>query len=345
MKFLIVGLGSMGKRRIRNLHYLKAEEIICFDKRDDRRKEAEEKYGVKTFNKFDEAMRDMPDALIISTPPDSHVKYAMEAAKRDKHFFMEVSVVDYGMNELIALCRKKTIVAAPSCTMRFNSSAKKIKEIVDSKIIGDALSFTYHSGQYLPDWHPWENYRKFYGARRETGAAREIVAFELVWLTWILGGIDTISCLKGKLSKLEADIDDVYQIIMKFKSGTFGHMLVDVISRIPDRSCKIFGEEGSIFWDWGASVRVYLSKDKKWTTYPEKTGTTVKGYTEKIREEPYIEEMNTFIRAINNEMRFPYTLEEDKRILEMVYAAEKSSDAQTHIKITTDELPENLPFS
>ncbi len=333
MKFLIVGLGSMGKRRIRNLKYLKAEEIIGFDPREDRRKEAEEKYGVKAFNKFDEAMRHKPDALIIATPPDLHVKYAIEAAKRDKHFFMEASVVDYGMDKLIALCRKKTMVAAPSCTMRFNSSTKKIKEIIDSKVIGEALSFTYHSGQYLPDWHPWENYRKFFGARRETGAGREIVAFELVWLTWILGAIDTVSCLKGKLSKLEADIDDVYQIIMKFKCGTFGHMLVDVISRTPDRSCKIFGEEGSIFWNWGESVKVYTAKDKKWTTYPEKTGTTMKGYNEKIIEEPYIEEMGTFLRAIKKEIRFPYTLEEDKRILEVLYAAEKSSEAQTHIKI------------
>jgi len=332
MKFLVVGLGSMGKRRIRNLQYLKAGEVIGFETREDRRKEAEEKYGIKTFDEFDEAMRDTPNALIISTPPDLHVKYAMEAAKNDKHFFMEASVVDYGMNGLIDECRGKTIVAAPSCTMRFNPSVKKIKEIVDGKIIGHVLSFTYHSGQYLPDWHPWEDYRKFYVARRETGGAREIVAFELVWLTWILGGIDAVSCFKGKLSQLEADIDDIYQIIMKFKSGAFGHMQVDVISRVPDRSCKIFGEEGVIFWEWGTGVKVYTSKDKEWTTYPDKVGTTVEGYSEKIKEEPYIEEMNTFIRAIRREGTYPYTLEEDIRILEVLSAAEKSSNKQTHVK-------------
>jgi len=334
VKFLIAGLGSMGKRRIRNLQYLKAGEIIGFDTREDRQKEAEEKYHIKTFDKFDEAMHDLPepDALIISTPPDLHVKYALEAANNGKHFFMEASVVDYGLNELIAQCRKKAIVAAPSCTMRFNPSVKKIKEVVDSKMIGDVLAFTYHSGQYLPDWHPWEDYRKFYVARRETGAAREIVAFELVWLTWILGWIDTISCFKGKLSQLKADIDDVYQIIMKLRSGTLGHMQVDAISRTPDRSCKIFGEEGSIFWDWGVGVKVYTTKDKKWITYPEKRGTTVEGYTEKIKEEPYIEEMSAFIRAIKKEEKYPYTVEEDKRILEVLYTAEKSSENQIHIK-------------
>jgi predicted dehydrogenase len=323
----------MGKRRIRNLQYLKAGEIIGFDLREDRRKEAEKKYGIKTFDEFNNAIRDQPDALIISTPPDSHVKYAMEAAKRQKHFFVEVSVVDLGMNELIAECENRNIVAAPSCTMRFHPSIRKIKEIVDGKNIGDVLLFAYHSGQYLPDWHPWEDYRKFYVARKETGGAKEVVSFELVWLTWIFGHIDTISCFKGKLSKLDVDIDDFYQIIMKFKSGVSGHMLVDIISRVPDRSCKIFCEEGVILWNWGEGVKVYKTKDKQWKEYPEKVGTTVEGYTEKIKEEPYIEEMNTFVKAIKREEKYPYTLEEDKAILDLLRAAEKSSEHKIHVKI------------
>lgn len=332
MKFLVIGLGSMGKRRIRNLQYLEVGDIIGFDTRRDRRKEAEKKHGIETFDEFSKAMRDQPDAFIISTPPDLHVKYALEAVKNNKHFFMEASVVDRGMNKLIAECKKKKIVAAPSCTMRFHPSIKKMKEIVDGKNIGRVLLFAHHCGQYLPDWHPWEDYRKFYVAKKETGAAREIVCFELVWLTWIFGDINRVSCFKGKLSKLDVEIDDAYQIIMKFKSGAFGHMLIDVISRVPDRSCKILGEEGVILWDWGVGVKVYTSKNKRWQDYPEKRGISVKGYDEKIKEEPYIEETKSFIRAIKKEAEYPYTLEEDKRMLELLYAAERSSDNEIHVK-------------
>jgi predicted dehydrogenase len=333
MRFLVVGLGSMGKRRIRNLQYLKAGETIGFDIREDRRKETEKKYNIKTYNSFETAMRKRPDALIISTPPDLHMKYAMEAAKNNKHFFMEASVVDWGMNELIEECKKRDIVAAPSCTMRFSPLIQKMKEHVDAGVIGKPLAFTYHSGQYLPDWHPWEDYRKFYVAKKETGAAREIVAFELVWLTWVFGSVDVISCFKGKMSKLDVDIDDFYQMIMKFKSGVYGNMQIDVISRVPDRCCKIFGEEGVIFWNWGEGLKVYSAKNRRWNDYPEKSGTTIEGYSEKIKEEPYIEEMNSFIRAIRKEATYPYTLEEDKSILKLLYAAEKSSSDKIHIKI------------
>lgn len=331
MKLLIVGLGSMGKRRIRNLQYLKAGEIIGFDTREDRTKEAEEKYHIQTFTDFDDAMAESPDAFIISTPPDLHTKYALIAARNNKHFFTEASVVDEGMDELIATCKGKRIVAAPSCTMRFNPSVKRIKELIDGGAIGKPLLFTYHSGQYLPDWHPWEDYRKFYVAKRETGAAREIVSFELVWLTWIFGSVDTISCFMGKTSILDADIDDFYQILMKFKNHVTGNIQIDVVSRVADRSCKVFGDEGVIFWSWGENIKVYEANSKHWDEYSEKSGTSVEGYDEKIKEEPYIEEMSSYIKAIKREQKYPYTLEEDKVVLRLLNAAEESSQNKIHV--------------
>jgi predicted dehydrogenase len=236
------------------------------------------------------------------------------------------------MDELIAVCKNKKIVAAPSCTMRFQPSIKKMKELVDGKVIGNILLFTHHSGQYLPDWHPWEDYRKFYVAKKATGAAREIVPFELVWLEWVFGEIDTVSCFKGKLSNLEIDIDDVYQALLRFKNKVVGNMLVDVVSRIAERTCEIYGEKGNIRWEWGSGVKVYTVDDKKWKEYAEQAGTKVAGYDEKIAEEPYIEEIGTFVKAVKGEVRYPYTLEEDKRILDVLKDLEKSSDGKVHVK-------------
>jgi predicted dehydrogenase len=184
----------------------------------------------------------------------------------------------------------------------------------------------------LPDWHPWEDYRKFYVAKKATGAAREIVSFELVWLEWVFGEIDTVSCFKGKLSSLEIDIDDAYQAIMKFKNKVLGNVLVDVISRVAERSCEIYGEKGNIRWEWGLGVKVYTADDKKWKEYAEQAGARVAGYDEKIAEEPYIEEIGTFVKAVKGEVKYPYTLEEDKRILDVLKDLEKSSDSKVHVK-------------
>src|SRR5688572_30820560 len=106
----------MGKRRVRNLSFLKAGEIVGFDPREDRREEAASKYGIQTFAEFPEAMAWGPDALIISTPPDKHMPYMQAAAEAGIHFFCEASVVDDGLSSLIPLYERQGIVAAASST-------------------------------------------------------------------------------------------------------------------------------------------------------------------------------------------------------------------------------------
>ncbi len=331
MKFLVVGLGSMGKRRIRNLQHLGAGEITGFDPRADRREEAGSRYRIKTFASFEEALAEDPGALIVSTPPDKHLEYALKAAGSGKHFFTEAGVMTDGLEELIVLCRDRRIVAAPSCTMRFQPSIRVIKKLVEDRVVGGIQAFTYHSGQYLPDWHPWEDYRSFYVSRRETGACREIVPFELVWLTWVLGEVELVSCFKGKLSGLEADIDDVYQLLLGFQGGTLGHMLVDVIARVPYRVLKLISDEGIISWDWREKcVRVFRAAAGEWEEYREPAGMVEKGYV--IEEEMYIAEMAHFIKAIKGEEQYQYSLAEDKKVLELLLAAEQSWENGIHIQ-------------
>lgn len=331
MRFLVVGLGSMGKRRIRNLQFLKAGEILGFDLRADRREEVGSRYGVKTFVSFEEALAENPDAFIISTPPDRHLPYALAAARHGKHFFTEAGVTTDGLEELIGLCNNQKIVAAPSCTMRFQPSIRVIKKLVEDQVIGKIQAFTYHSGQYLPDWHPWEDYRSFYVSQRETGACREIVPFELVWLTWVLGEVTLVSCFKGKLSGLEADIDDVYQLLLGFQGGALGHMLVDVIARVPYRVLKLISEEGVISWDWQEKcVRVFQAVTGGWEEYHEPKGTVENGYI--VEEEMYINEMEHFLKAVRGERQYPYSLVEDKKILQILLAAEQSWENRTHIR-------------
>ena len=231
MKILVIGLGSMGKRRIRNLKALKEEDIIAFDLKEDRRKEAEEKYGIRTFAEFEDAMREKPDVFIISVPPDIHFQYQLFASKNGIHFFTEASVIDDGLDEIIDLVKEKSSIGVPSSTLRFHPAIKKIKELVDNKKIGKLCTFTHHSGQYLPDWHPWENVDDFYVSQKATGGGREIVPFELSWITWIFGEVSSVSGLVGNTLNFGKSIDDVFHALITFKSGLVAHLLVDVVSR------------------------------------------------------------------------------------------------------------------
>lgn len=332
MKFLIVGLGSMGKRRIRNLKQLEQNDIIGFDTKQDRCNEVHEKYQIHTFTDIAEAIKDNPDAMIISTPPDLHMIYAKIAIKNKIHFFTEASVVQDEMEDVIRSLKNLDITALPSCTMRYHPIVVGVNNILKTNQIGRPLAFLYHSGQYLPDWHPWEDYRKFYASKRETGACREIVPFELIWLISTFGNISNVLADKSKLSNLEADIDDIYSILLEFQNGIRGNLTVDVIARFPYRQLKILGEEGVISADWSDRTIAYYTKEIGWKNTRIDDGVVEKNYIH--GDGPYVEEMRTFIKSIKKEIVQPYTFEEDLKILKILEAVERSSEVGSKQKIS-----------
>jgi predicted dehydrogenase len=135
--------------------------------------------------------------------------------------------------------------------------------------------------------------------------------------------VKTISSMKGKLTKLEADIDDVYQVLLQFESGILASMQVDVISRVAYRYFKMISEQGVILWDWESRmVKVYTAANKKWAEYPQGQGKAVEGYV--MEDDMYIKEMEHFIGAVQGKYPYMYTLEDDRRILELLYSAEES---------------------
>jgi predicted dehydrogenase len=322
MRLLVVGLGSMGRRRLRNLTHLGGHELAGLEVVPERREGA----GVPTFATLEQALSWGPEALVISTPPDQHAQYAQAAADAGLHFFTEASVVTTGMEEVIDAARGKAIVAAPSCTMRFHPACATLRRLLAAGAIGRPLAFTHHVGQYLPDWHPWEDYRTFYVARRETGAAREIVPFELNWLTGLFGPVTELNAFVAKLSALEADIDDIYSTLLRFESGVQGSMVIEVISRPAIRLARIIGEEGTLQWDWnGRRVLQHSAGQEGWAEHPDPPPVRGPG-GEWVAENMYIEEMAAFIAAIEGREPWPLSLEDDHRLLLTLEALEAASD-------------------
>lgn len=329
MRFLVVGLGSMGKRRVRNLLQLGITDITGFDPRADRRAEAEEKYAIKTEGDWATAEQLPVDAWIISTPPETHLTYGFKALDRGCHFFCEANVTDPRGHEMVERLKVGKLVGAPSSTMRYFDGPMKMKELLDGGAIGKPLSFTYHSGQYLPDWHPWESYKDFYVSRRDTGACREIVPFELSWMVDMLGPVDTLMAMRDKVTDLDCDIDDVYHLLLRFKSGMLGHLLVDVVSRPAFRLFRINGSEGSLDWNHATnSVRLWTpsgrANDYNETVFNFDMVRQEAGYIHS--DQPYEREIADFLAAIKSERPWPFSFEKDEAVLELLVRAEKSSD-------------------
>jgi len=322
MRFFIAGLGSMGKRRIRNLQYLRANEIVGYDIRDDRNKEAREKYNIKTIDNLDNINLNKFDAIIISVPPDTHNEYIRLAIDNKKPAFVEASVILAGLEELNRLAKKNKVIIAPSCTLRFHPAIKIIKDIIKSDKYGKVTNFTYHSGQYLPDWHPWENVKDYYVSKKETGGGREMVSFELTWIVDLLGFPKGITGFYGRTMDVGAEIDDTYVISLDLGT-TYGNLLVDVASRYATRCLTLNMEYGQIIWRWDDDyVKLFDVKKKKWLKQGYHKGKSAEGYNVNIIEEMYIEEVRSFINAIKGKSIFPNSLDDDIKVLSQLYKME-----------------------
>ncbi|KKU13028.1 MAG: Oxidoreductase-like protein [Candidatus Magasanikbacteria bacterium GW2011_GWC2_45_8] len=327
MKYLVIGLGSMGKRRVRNLQALGIKDVAGFDTRSDRRLESHEKYGIPVFDNLDSALQVYgPQVFVVSTPPDLHMHYAYYAFERGISCFIEASVVDAEkIKELSEKIKSGHIVMAPSCTMRYFPGPKKVKELIQTNAIGKVLNVNYQTGQYLPDWHPWEKMEDFYVSKRETGAAREIVPFELTWLNDIFGAAKAAACVKAKLTDMPADIDDIYHCLLRYDDNVLVNLTVEVISRPKStRDMRVLGSEGAIVFSTDSnSVRYINTSMEEWKEYKLDVGTVESQYINP--EEPYIAEMKDFVAAVQakDQSLYPNSLEDDYAILQTLYALEQ----------------------
>ena len=318
MKFLVIGLGSMGKRRIRCLKALGNTDIIGFDLREDRRKEVD----IKTYADFEEALKESPDAFIISVPPDKHHIYMKLACMEKIPYFVEASVNDTEFEDVIKM--SKGIVAVPSATLMFHPAIQKIKDLLERKELGKISNVILHSGQYLPDWHTYEKVSDYYVSNPLTGAAREIVPFELTWFTKLFGFPEYVVGMNRRTIQIDgARIDDTYNFLMDY-GDTLASITVDVVSRFATRRLTINGAEKQLIWNWADNyLSIYDPARNMWEKITYETGTAAEGYNKNIGENMYIDETKAFIDAIKGKP-FPNTLEQDWKVLNLLYAIEKS---------------------
>lgn len=320
IKFLQIGLGSMGKRRIGNLLHSKIprKNIYGFDISQQRCNEINTKYKIKCFVDFEQAINIVnPDVYIISTPPNLHMKYALFAAKKQKHFFTEVDTSITNYKKLLK-CLNNSFIAAPSCTFRYFYPIKKIKSLIDNDLLGKPLLFNYHMGQYLPNWHPWEDYRKVYFAQKETSAIKEMIPYELNWLQWIFDSkVNQIIGVKSKITNLEMKADDNAISIIRMKNGLIGTFIIEVISRIPIRRLLLIGDKGQVEWLWKENVIKYFNYKKQETEIIKlKAGKVLKNYI--ITENMYNDEIKDFLNSIKKGVKFPYSFKENYQNLNLV---------------------------
>lgn len=320
MKIIVIGLGSMGKRRLRLLSECKDVELFGIDSQEFRCEEVKEKFGITCFKSIAEAVEtENIEAAVISTSPLSHASIIKECLTHNLHVFTEINLVQDGYEENMALAKEKNLVLFLSSTFLYRKETQTIIDKVQNAKC--PLNYIYHVGQYLPDWHPWESYNNYFIGNPRTNGCREIMAIDLPWVVTAFGPVKKFYAVKSKNTELNISYNDNYLITLEHESGHKGVFAVDVVARKSGRHIDIFGEQLHLSWKGTAdSLSVFNIEEKKDETVTfDDASEHVEGYAAFVTENPYREELNSFLKQIADRNYTPaWNFEKDKAVLDII---------------------------
>lgn len=320
MKIIVIGLGSMGKRRIRLLSEKKEIQLFGIDSQEARCLEVKGKFGIKCYPSIADAVKsEQPDAAVISTSPLSHAAIIKECLTHDLHVFTEINLVADGYKENMALAKEKGKVLFLSSTFLYRKETQTIIEKANKATC--PLNYIYHIGQYLPDWHPWESYNNYFIGNPRTNGCREIMAIDLPWIVTAFGSIKSVSAVKSKNTQLNINYNDNYLITIEHENGNKGVLAADVVTRKSIRHIDVYGETFQMSWNGTAdSLTEYDVENKvEHQIEFEDASEHVEGYAAFVTENPYREELNAFLAQIENPQNKPaWDFEKDLEVLKVI---------------------------
>ncbi len=318
-KVIVVGLGSMGKRRIRLIRLINPQTVICgVDSQESRREEAEKQFGIITHGSIQEAVaNESPEAGFVCTSPLSHRAVITELLEAGLHVFTEINLISDGYSELVELAGKKGKKLFLSSTFLYR---KDIRYMID-RVRNEKVDYIIHIGQYLPDWHPWENYRNFFVGDKRTNGCREIMAIDFPWILSAFGKVRDLHVRSSKNSDLDLDYDDNYILSLEHENGSKGVVVCDLLSRKAVRSALIFSDQLQISWngvpDSLTEYDIENKCDRKIETYTEELDHQ-SAYAANIIENAYMDEIRTFFGMTEGTMEPYYTFEDDLYTLKLI---------------------------
>lgn len=325
---LVLGCGSIGRRHVGNLVSLGEKNIDVYDRDAKRSASVAREFGVTPRRTLGEAWRENPEAVLVCTPTNSHRSLAREALSRDCHVFVEKPLSHQwrGVDSLIALSRKKERVLMVGYNLRFNACAMKVKEWLDQGRLGAVLSARLHVGSYLPWRHPWEDYRRGYGARSRLGGGVILDSIhEIDCALWFFGPLVSVYCVGGKFSSLDIDTEDVAEILLTTSHRKVVSVHLDYLQRPHERWCEVIGEAGYLRCDYKKGVaRLFNGETRRWTTWRDRDDPN----------RPYLKEMAHFLRCIRGRGKPGIDGESARQSLGIALAAKASARRGARIDVS-----------
>ena len=223
MNILIVGLGSIGQRHLRNIKLIKPnanlytlreknKNYIIKNQQIFKKKDILKYYKINKVS-YNDLKRLKIDASFICNPSAFHMKHAIYFLKKNSHIFIEKplggSISD--LKKLIKLNKKYKRVISIGYQFRFHPLIKFTKNLLKKNQFGKIISAKFNNLSFLPHYHKYEDYRKGYAAKKKLGGSViDTQMHEVDLIAYFFGVPNKIIKKENKTGILKSDVNDVF---------------------------------------------------------------------------------------------------------------------------------------
>ncbi len=328
MSFMIAGLGSIGRRHLRNLVALGCKDLVAY--RTFQSTLEENDLPVITIEtELNAALAHAPQAVIIANPTALHMDIAIPAAAAGCHILLEKPIASdlTRIDELKKALKTSGGKLLVGFQYRFHPGLQKAYELVRDGALGRIVSAHVEWGEYLPEMHPWEDYRKSYSARQDLGGGVVLtLCHPFDYMRWMFGEVAELSAVTIHSGGLEVDVEDVADINLHFTGGVLGSVHLDFYRQPAEHRLEIVGSEGTLEWrNLTGATRLYRKKSDAWESFLPK-----KGFE---RNDLFLAEMKHFMNIVEGKAEPACTLEDGIQALKIALAVLDSSKTKRTVKL------------
>lgn len=318
MKHLIIGGGSIGKLHLLNLKALKQDELFCLRREHDA--EFEKEYNARVLTSAKQVVNIDPDIIYICNPTSLHAEALDIAVSCGAHVFMEKPLTHSleSLNAIRANWKDDTVFFI-GFMLRFHPFVKVIEDKLSEGVIGDVYNARFEFGSYLPSWHPWEDYKKSYAARKDLGGGViNTITHELDLIQYYFGDPTAVTAVKRNLGKLSIEVEEIAEAIFEYPDKLVT-LHLDYLQKDYHRQVNFFGSEGKIRWNW---------HNNKLIVDRHRSGKEIIELKEVFDvNQLYVDELKHFLKLVENNVKMHLLdLDHAVRNTELILAIHQSAE-------------------
>jgi predicted dehydrogenase len=246
----LIGYGYWGPNLARNFHQLPDSQLIAVADTDTKRlDEPTRLYHARTPADYRDLLADPTlDAIAISTPARTHFEIARDTLAHGKHVLVEkpLAMSSAEARELIALAEQQQRVLMVGHTFEYNPAVWKIRELVESRAIGDV-------------YYIYANRVNLGRVQRDINALWSIAPHDISILLYVLDTMPLEVGARGA-TYLSKNIEDVVFVTLTFPNKVLAHVHASWLDPSKVRQMTIVGSEKMIVYDdvdAEAKLRIY----------------------------------------------------------------------------------------